>query len=170
MKSKFTNLSLAEQDKSNTVKFKTDAANGVTVCRLYDRWYDRYFIGVTRCHDVDAFDEKKGRAIAFNKARRKEVLADLAMLEKERKYVTRRYEEYMNRLDKNEGLKHIYLAGIEEELKELMHDYVPGEEVDEVPVNAQAGKIEDAQVEKQEEKPIDLKDIKLKQFAKINKH
>lgn len=120
MKAKFTNLSLAEQDKSKTVKFTTDVENGVTVCRLYDRWYDRYFIGVTRCHDVDTFDEKKGRAIAFNKARRKELIADLAELNNEREYVTRRYEEIMNQLDKREGLKHIYLAGVNEELDELM--------------------------------------------------
>ena len=34
------------------------------------------------------------------------------------------YEEEMSRLDKSEGLKHIYLAGVDEELRELMNDQV----------------------------------------------
>lgn len=120
MKSNFTKLSLAEQDKSKTVKFTTDAKNGVTVCRLYDRWFGRSFVGVTRCHNVDTFDEKIGRAIAFNKARRKELLSDIALLKAQRERLTRMYEQKMSRIDKNEGLKHIYLAGVNEELNELM--------------------------------------------------
>lgn len=118
--SKFTELSLVEQDKSKTVKFSKNEQSGVIVCRLFDRWYGRTFIGVARCHDTDVFDEKKGRAIAFNKARQKELISDLRMLAEDRKRLTRWYEERMNRLDKNEGLKHIYLAGVKQELDELM--------------------------------------------------
>ena len=121
MKSKFTSLSLAEQDKSNTVKFFTDLKNGVTVCRLYDRWNDRYFSAKTRCHDVDVFDEKKGRAIAFNKARKKELLNDIAYLEGYQKWLTESYETAMKAADHRLGLKHIYLAGVNDELDELLN-------------------------------------------------
>ena len=122
------NLSLAEQDKSKTVKFKSDPKSGVTVCRLYDRWNDRYFVGVTRCHDVDNFDERKGRAIAFNKARRKELLADIANIDWSRREVTRQYEDTMKWYDRREGLKRIYLAGVEDELAELMGTATPDED------------------------------------------
>lgn len=121
MKSKFTSLSLAEQDKSKTVKFFTDNQNGVTVCRLYDRWNDRYFTAKTRCHDVDVFDEKKGRAIAFNKARKKELLSDIVYLEQYQRWLTESYEAEMNALDRRLGLKHIYLAGVNDELDELLN-------------------------------------------------
>ena len=122
MKSKFTNLSIAKQNESNTVKFFTDRETGVTVCRLYDRWNDRYFTAKTRCLDVDKFSEKKGRAIAFNKARRKELLADLN--ECHRDFVTLR--EYANsvlsKISERMEIKRIYLAGVEDELRELMNN------------------------------------------------
>ena len=121
MKSNFTKMSPDQQDKSNTVKFYDDEKNGVTVCTLYDRWYGRRFIAKTRCHEVDQYDQQVGRAIAFNKARRKELLSDIEIINYQRKELTRMYEEEMNRLDKSEGLKHIYLAGVEDELKELMN-------------------------------------------------
>lgn len=121
MKSNFTKMSPEKQDKSNTVKFHDDAKNGVTVCTLYDRWYGRRFIAKTRCHEVDQYDQQVGRAIAFNKARRKELLSDIEIINYQRKELTRMYEEEMNRLDKSEGLKHIYLAGVNEELRELMN-------------------------------------------------
>ena len=121
MKSKFTKMSPEQQDKSNTVKFYDDAKNGVTVCTLYDRWYGRRFIAKTRCHEVDQYDQQVGRTIAFNKARRKELLSDIEIINYQRKELTRMYEEEMNRLDKSEGLKHIYLAGVNEELRELMN-------------------------------------------------
>ena len=121
MKSKFTSLSFAEQDKSKTVKFHDDEKNGVTVCRLYDRWNNRYFTAKTKVHDVDQYDKQTGRAIAFNKARRKELLNDLSCIEADRAFITARYEELMNQLDQREGLKHIYLMGVEDELHELMY-------------------------------------------------
>ena len=122
MKSNFTKMSPEQQDMSNTVKFHDDEKNGVTVCTLYDRWYGRRFIAKTRCHEVDQYDQRIGRAIAFNKARRKELLSDIDIINYQRKELTRMYEEEMNRLDKSEGLKHIYLAGVDEELRELMND------------------------------------------------
>ena len=124
MKSNFTKMSPKQQDMSNTVKFHDDEKNGVTVCTLYDRWYGRRFIAKTRCHEVDQYDQQVGRAIAFNKARRKELLSDLEIINYQRKELTRMYEEEMSRLDKSEGLKHIYLAGVDEELRELMNDPV----------------------------------------------
>ena len=48
----------------------------------------------------------------FNKS----IAESIAELNNEREYVTRRYEEIMNQLDKREGLKHIYLAGVIAEL------------------------------------------------------
>ena len=124
MKSNFTKMSPKQQDMSNTVKFHDDEKNGVTVCTLYDRWYGRRFIAKTRCHEVDQYDQQVGRAIAFNKARRKELLSDLEIINYQRKELTRMYEEEMSRLDKSEGLKHIYLAGVDEELRELVNDPV----------------------------------------------
>lgn len=121
MKSNFTKMSPEQQDRSNTVKFHDDEKNGVTVCTLYDRWYGRRFIAKTRCHEVDQYDQRVGRAIAFNKARRKELLSDIEIINYQRKELTRMYEEELNRLDKSEGLKHIYLAGVNEELRELMN-------------------------------------------------
>lgn len=123
MKSNFTKMSPEQQDLSNTVKFHDDAKNGVTVCTLYDRWYGRRFIAKTRCHEVDQYDQQIGRAIAFNKARRKELLSDIEIINYQRKELTRMYEEEMNRLDKSEGLKHIYLAGVDEDLRELMGEF-----------------------------------------------
>ena len=122
MKTNFTKMSPEQQDMSNTVKFHDDEKNGVTVCTLYDRWYGRRFIAKTHCHEVDQYDQRVGRAIAFNKARRKELLSDIDIINYQRKELTRMYEEEMNRLDKSEGLKHIYLAGVDEELRELMND------------------------------------------------
>lgn len=124
MKSNFTKMSPKQQDMSNTVKFHDDEKNGVTVCTLYDRWYGRRFIAKTRCHEVDQYDQQVGRAIAFNKARRKELLSDIEIINYQRKELTRMYEEEMSRLDKSEGMKHIYLAGVDEELRELMNDPV----------------------------------------------
>lgn len=159
--SKFTELSLAEQDKSKTVKFSKNEKSGVIVCRLFDRWYGRTFIGVARCHDTDVFDEKKGRAIAFNKARQKELISDLRLLADQRKRLTRWYEDKMNRLDKNEGLKHIYLAGVKQELDELMGvepNYTDAVEPAEVQENVDdLGEIKN-----------DITSIKLNQFVKIN--
>ena len=125
MKSNFTKMSPDQQDQSNTVKFHDDEKNGVTVCTLYDRWYGRRFIAKTRCHEVDQYDQQVGRAIAFNKARRKELLSDIEIINYQRKELTHMYEEEMNRLDKSEGLKHIYLAGVNEELRELIGEYYP---------------------------------------------
>ena len=144
-------MSPEQQDMSNTVKFHDDEKNGVTVCTLYDRWYGRRFIAKTRCHEVDQYDQQIGRAIAFNKARRKELLSDIDIINYQRKELTRMYEEEMNRLDKSEGLKHIYLAGVNEDLRELMgENYL--EDTCEVDTC-------DANVEN------DKNDCKLKQFA-----
>lgn len=132
MKSNFTKMSPKQQDKSNTVKFHDDEKNGVTVCTLYDRWYGRRFIAKTRCHEVDQYDQQVGRAIAFNKARRKELLSDLEIINYQRKELTRMYEEEMSRLDKSEGLKHIYLAGVDEELRELMNGMPTFDETDDL--------------------------------------
>lgn len=159
--SKFTEMSLAEQDKSKTVKFSKNEKSGVIVCRLFDRWYGRTFIGVARCHDVDVFDEKKGRAIAFNKARKKELISDLRLLDDQRKRLTRWYEERMNRIDKNEGLKRIYLAGVDNELEELMGCPEANTDADE-PAEVQENAVDLGPIKD------DITSIKLKQFAKIN--
>lgn len=159
--SKFTEMSLAEQDKSKTVKFSKNEKSGVTVCRLFDRWYGRTFIGVARCHDVDVFDEKKGRAIAFNKARRKELVSDLRLLDDQRKRLTRWYEEKMNRIDKNEGLKCIYLAGVDNELEELMERPEVNTDEDTNSTEAQENVVDLGPIKD------DITSIKLKQFAKM---
>lgn len=160
MKSNFTKMSPKQQDMSNTVKFHDDEKNGVTVCTLYDRWYGRRFIAKTRCHEVDQYDQQVGRAIAFNKARRKELLSDLEIINYQRKELTRMYEEEMSRLDKSEGMKHIYLAGVDEELRELMNDPV------QTTTEAQVAELqleEEMPVEKNgEENPTEYK---LTQFA-----
>lgn len=149
-------MSPEKQDKSNTVKFHDDAKNGVTVCTLYDRWYGRRFIAKTRCHEVDQYDQQVGRAIAFNKARRKELLSDIEIINYQRKELTRMYEEEMNRLDKSEGLKHIYLAGVNEELRELMNVSQSAD----MPV--QVEKLQHADEKTVEEDPTEYK---LTQFA-----
>lgn len=119
-KTKFTSLSIKKQDASNTVKFHVDEKNGVVVCRLYDRWYDTFHTAKTKVHGADKFSEKTGRAIAFNKARRKELEHNLAMIEAERAEIQRVYNEYMGRLAKREHINNIYLAGVQDELDELM--------------------------------------------------
>lgn len=134
-KSKFTNLPASEQDKSNTVRFYDDPKSGVTVCSLYDRWNNRTFVARTRVHDVDQYEQQTGRAIAFNKARRKELLNDITMLENTRLKITRRYEALMNKIDKNVDLKHIYLAGVDDELNELM-GYTNADDVDDAPLES----------------------------------
>jgi len=154
--SKFTEMSLAEQDKSQTVKFSKNEKSGVTVCRLFDRWYGRTFIGVSRCHDTDVFDEKKGRAIAFNKARKKELISDLRLIAGQRMKLMRLYEEEMKRIDKNESLKRIYLAGVNNELNELIERE---ETLDSC--------LEDVNEADSSEDLEHLKEIKLTQFAKI---
>lgn len=119
-KTKFTNLSFKKQDASNTVKFFVDDKNGVVVCRLYDRWYDIFHTAKTKVHDADKFSEKTGRAIAFNKARRKELEHNLAMIANEREQIKQAYQRYMGMLDKREHVNQIYLAGVQDELNELM--------------------------------------------------
>lgn len=128
-KKKFTNLSVKKQDESKTVKFFVDEANGVVVCRLYDRWYGNYFVGKTRCHDVDKYDEKRGRAIAFNKARKKELEFNLKCVARQRKELQAWYEREMKFLDKREAINEIYLAGALEDLSELMKVPVQSEVV-----------------------------------------
>ena len=162
MKSNFTKMSPEQQDMSNTVKFHDDEKNGVTVCTLYDRWYGRRFIAKTRCHEVDQYDQRVGRAIAFNKARRKELLSDIDIIDYQRKELTRMYEEEMNRLDKSEGLKHIYLAGVDEELRELMND---GQcEDDDTAVDNANAQIKNLQSEEISEEAV-KENFKLTQFA-----
>lgn len=159
MKSNFTKMSPEQQDMSNTVKFHDDEKNGVTVCTLYDRWYGRRFIAKTRCHEADQYDQQVGRAIAFNKARRKELLSDIEIINYQRKELTRMYEEELNRLDKSEGLKHIYLAGVNEELRELMgENYTSTSESDDA---SDPEQVIDACNQVKE----NIKDYKLKQFA-----
>lgn len=165
MKSNFTKMSPEQQDMSNTVKFHDDEKNGVTVCTLYDRWYGRRFIAKTRCHEVDQYDQRVGRAIAFNKARRKELLSDIDIINYQRKELTRMYEEEMNRLDKSEGLKHIYLAGVDEELRELMNDgQCDDTNIDSVNTQAQIDYLHPEEISKDsvKEKP---ENFKLTQFA-----
>ena len=159
MKSNFTKMSPEQQDMSNTVKFYDDEKNGVTVCTLYDRWYGRRFIAKTRCHEVDQYDQQVGRAIAFNKARRKELLSDIEIINYQRKELTRMYEEEMNRLDKSEGLKHIYLAGVNEELHELM-----GENYSEDHNETKTAKIEESE-DAVATSENNKNEYKLKQFA-----
>ena len=165
MKSNFTKMSPEQQDMSNTVKFHDDEKNGVTVCTLYDRWYGRRFIAKTRCHEVDQYDQRVGRAIAFNKARRKELLSDIDIINYQRKELTRMYEEEMNRLDKSEGLKHIYLAGVDEELRELMNSCQCDD--DDTSVDNANAQIENLQPEEISEDVVkeNPENFKLTQFA-----
>ena len=165
MKSNFTKMSPEQQDMSNTVKFHDDEKNGVTVCTLYDRWYGRRFIAKTRCHEVDQYDQRVGRAIAFNKARRKELLSDIDIINYQRKELTRMYEEEMNRLDKSEGLKHIYLAGVDEELRELMNGCQCDD--DDTSVDNANAQIENLQSEEISEDVVkeNPENFKLTQFA-----
>ena len=165
MKSNFTKMSPEQQDMSNTVKFHDDEKNGVTVCTLYDRWYGRRFIAKTRCHEVDQYDQRVGRAIAFNKARRKELLSDIDIINYQRKELTRMYEEEMNRLDKSEGLKHIYLAGVDEELRELMNGCQCDD--DDTSVDNANAQIENLQPEEISEDVVkeNPENFKLTQFA-----
>ena len=79
-----------------------------------------YFVGKTRCHDVDKYDEKRGRAIAFNKARKKELEFNLKCVARQRKELQAWYEREMKFLDKREAINEIYLAGALEDLTELM--------------------------------------------------
>ena len=165
MKSNFTKMSPEQQDMSNTVKFHDDEKNGVTVCTLYDRWYGRRFIAKTRCHEVDQYDQRVGRAIAFNKARRKELLSDIDIINYQRKELTRMYEEEMNRLDKSEGLKHIYLAGVDEELRELMNDgQFDDTNIDSVNTQAQIEYLHPEEMTKDSDKE-NPENFKLTQFA-----
>ena len=165
MKSNFTKMSPEQQDMSNTVKFHDDEKNGVTVCTLYDRWYGRRFIAKTRCHEVDQYDQRVGRAIAFNKARRKELLSDIDIINYQRKELTRMYEEEMNRLDKSEGLKHIYLAGVDEELRELMNDgQCDDTNIDSVNTQAQIEYLHPEEISKDSAKE-NPENFKLTQFA-----
>lgn len=164
MKTNFTKMSPEQQDMSNTVKFHDDEKNGVTVCTLYDRWYGRRFIAKTRCHEVDQYDQRVGRAIAFNKARRKELLSDIDIINYQRKELTRMYEDEMNRLDKSEGLKHIYLAGVDEELRELMNGYQCDVDTAVDNANVQIENLQPEEISKDsvKEKP---ENFKLTQFA-----
>ena len=165
MKSNFTKMSPEQQDMSNTVKFHDDEKNGVTVCTLYDRWYGRRFIAKTRCHEVDQYDQRVGRAIAFNKARRKELLSDIDIINYQRKELTRMYEEEMNRLDKSEGLKHIYLAGVDEELRELINDgQCDDTNIDSVNTQAQIEYLHPEEMTKDSDKE-NPENFKLTQFA-----
>lgn len=119
-KKNFTDLSIKDQDKSKTVKFFVDAEQGVVVCRLYDRWDDIFHTAKTRCHDVDKFNEKKGRAIAFNKAKRKELLHNLKNVEMEKKYLDELYNARVEALTKRAHINTIYLEGVNLALEDLM--------------------------------------------------
>lgn len=75
------------------------------------------------------------------------------------------YEEEMNRLDKSEGLKHIYLAGVDEELRELMNDsQCDDTNIDSVNTQAQIEYLHPEEISKDsvKEKP---ENFKLTQFA-----
>lgn len=120
MKQKFTDLSLKKQDESKTVTFHVNKEKGVVVCRLYDRWYDMYHIGKAHCLSTDKFSEKTGRALAFNRARQKELSHNIEMLDLMRKNLEELYNIELARLEKRKQLNEIYLAGVEDELKELV--------------------------------------------------
>jgi len=119
-KTNFIDMSIKQQDKSQTVKFHVDKKHGVVVCTLRDRVYGDYYTAVTRCHDVDTFDEKKGRAIAFNKARRKELEAHLKMIDMEKAMLDKWYNEAIADLEKRTHNNIIYLTGVNDDLAELM--------------------------------------------------
>lgn len=119
-KSNFLSLPIKKQDQSKTVKFYVNEEKGTVVCRLYDRWYDCYHVGKSQCLDSDKFDEKRGRAIAFNRARQKELSFNIKNIAEERCWAMDHYNDVLNRLDKREQLNQIYLAGVDETLKELV--------------------------------------------------
>jgi hypothetical protein len=119
-KSNFLNLSIKQQNQSKTVKFYVNEEKGTVVCRLYDRFYDTYHVGKAQCLSDDKFDEKRGRAIAFNRARQNELLYNLKSICDERDYIDEQYRILTTRLDKREDLNQIYLAGVNEELAELV--------------------------------------------------
>ena len=164
MKSKFTELSIAKQNESKTVRFFTNKKSGLTVCRLYDRWEDRHFTAQTHCLDVDKYSEKKGRAIAFNKARRKELVTNIKELNEEYACIKEYYETILNNVAKRIHIKKIYLAGVEDELRELMNtDKLPkADEPAEEYNPATLGQEEPAPVQAEvEEVPV------LKQFSNL---
>ena len=122
-KSKFLSLPIKKQDESKTVSFHVNKEKGVIICRLYDRWYDTYHIGKARCLNDDKFNEKYGRSIAFNRARQKELEYNLKRIKEDRAYINRvicRLNNDLAALDKQEDLDLIYLAGVQEELAELL--------------------------------------------------
>lgn len=119
-KSNFLTLPIKKQDQSKTVKFYVNEEKGTVVCRLYDRWYDIYHVGKAQCLDSDKFEEKRGRAIAFNRARQNELLFNIKNILEERDRLNEWYKEESKRLDKREDLNQIYLSGVESELNELV--------------------------------------------------
>lgn len=119
-KSNFLSLSIKKQDQSKTVKFFVNEEKGTVVCRLYDRWYDMYHVGKAQCHDVDEFNEKRGRAIAFNRARQKELEYNLKHIAEDRAYWQEVCDEQIVQYNKREEINTIYLEGVKDELKNLI--------------------------------------------------
>lgn len=88
-----------EQDMSKTVKFIVNKDKKTVVCILTDRVYARTFKASTHCTGVDVFDESKGREIALNKARRKELEYHLNMEKKHAKALKEWYDKEKNSID-----------------------------------------------------------------------
>lgn len=120
MKTDFTKLSPKKQDESKTVKFTVNEKAGIVVCTLIDRWFGKRFTAKTRVHDVDKWNEKKGRAIAFNKAKRNELLYNIKQCDKELSDMRAYFEELINKIEKRKQLNEVYLAGVNDELNDLM--------------------------------------------------
>lgn len=88
-----------EQDMSKTVKFIVNKDKKTVVCILTDRVYARTFKASTHCTGEDVFDESKGREIALNKARRKELEYHLNMEKKHAKALKEWYDKEKNSID-----------------------------------------------------------------------
>ncbi|WQJ53474.1 MAG: hypothetical protein [Wendovervirus sonii] len=119
-KRKFTDLPFAEQDLSKTVKFYVDAKKKTVACVIYDRMYDMTYTGITHCHDCDTFDERIGRAIAFNKARKKELTSNIKFAQSEKERFMNFYKSYIENYERREKINNDYLAEVNKDLESLM--------------------------------------------------
>lgn len=123
MKQKFTSLPFDEQDKSETVKFTVLKDKGIVVCKVIDNNNCRHYTGRAIQDDHDVWDERRGRAIAFNKACKKEYESRIKSIEREikdwKKFKQDEEKEINQRiakLEKRRDLLNIYLTGYVDEI------------------------------------------------------
>ncbi len=59
-----------------------------TICLLKDRFSGKIFVGKSKCHPDDSFQPDVGITIAFNRAKRKEILYNIKETKKQLKQAT----------------------------------------------------------------------------------